>query len=62
MQSDSSEGAPMVRTALLTIFLIALGVGLALPQTAARLGDVETYRRAVPERAPAGAPDQEPEP
>ena len=47
MQSDSSEGAPVVRTTLLTIFLIALGVGLALPQTAARLGDVETYRRAV---------------
>lgn len=47
MQSDSSEGAPMVRTVLLTIFLIALGIGLALPQAAALPGDVEIYRRAV---------------
>lgn len=55
MQSDSSEGAPVIRTALLTISLIALGVGLALPQTAARLGDVETYRRAVLWGIPAAA-------
>lgn len=37
----------MIRTGLLTAFLIALGVGLALPQTAALLGDIDTYRRAV---------------
>jgi hypothetical protein len=45
----------VIRTVLLTIFLIALGVGLALPQTAARLGDVETYRRAVLWGIPAAA-------
>ena len=37
----------MIRTALLTLFLIAVGVGLALPQTAALLGDPDAYRRAV---------------
>ena len=37
----------MIRTALLTFFLIVLGVGLSLPQAAALLGDVETYRRIV---------------
>lgn len=37
----------MIRTALLTILLIAVGLGLALPQTAALLGDVDLYRRAV---------------
>lgn len=37
----------MIRTVLLTILLIALGAGLALPQTAAWLGDVDLYRRAV---------------
>ena len=37
----------MIRTVLLTILLIALGAGLALPQTAAGLGDIEAYRRAV---------------
>ena len=38
---------PVVRTALLTILLIAVGVGFALPQTAALLGDIDVYRRAV---------------
>jgi hypothetical protein len=37
----------VIRTALLTILLIAVGVGFALPQTAVLLGDVEAYRRAV---------------
>lgn len=37
----------MIRTALLTIFLIALGVGLALPQAAALLGEIDDHRRAV---------------
>jgi len=37
----------MVRAALLTILLAALGIGLTLPQTAALLGDVDGYRRAV---------------
>lgn len=37
----------MIRTVLLTILLIALGAGLALPRTAAGLGDVDAYRRAV---------------
>ena len=37
----------MIRTVLLTILLVALGAGLALPQTAALLGDVDVYRRAV---------------
>jgi hypothetical protein len=37
----------MIRTALLTILLIAVGLGLALPQTAALLGDMDMYRRAV---------------
>jgi hypothetical protein len=58
MQSDSSEGSAIsavFRTVLLTIFLIALGVGLTLPQIAARLGDVETYRRAVLWGIPAAA-------
>lgn len=58
MQSDSSEGSARsaaFRTVLLTIFLIALGVGLTLPQAAARLGDVETYRRAVLWGIPAAA-------
>jgi hypothetical protein len=48
----------VIRTVLLTLFLIALGVGLALPQTAARLGDIgdiETYRRAVLWGIPAAA-------
>lgn len=45
----------MIRTALLTFFLIALGVGLALPQTAALLGDVESYRRIVLWGIPIGA-------
>lgn len=47
MQPDSSEGSPVFRTALLTILLIALGAGLALPQTAALLGEIDDYRRAV---------------
>ncbi|MEA2559961.1 MAG: hypothetical protein QOH06_1465 [Acidobacteriota bacterium] len=61
MQSDSSEGSALIRTVLLTIFLIALGVGFTLPQTAARLGDIgdigdiETYRRAVLWGIPAAA-------
>ncbi|HWN42108.1 MAG TPA: hypothetical protein VNW71_07780 [Thermoanaerobaculia bacterium] len=55
MQSDSSEGSAVIRTVLLTIFLIALGVGLTLPQAAARLGDVETYRLAVLWGIPAAA-------
>jgi hypothetical protein len=55
MQQDSSEGSALIRTVLLTIFLIALGAGLTLPQTAARLGDVETYRRAVLWGIPAAA-------
>lgn len=37
----------MVRAVLLTLLLIALGTGLALPRTAALLGDIEAYRRAV---------------
>lgn len=37
----------MIRTALLTFVLIALGVGLALPQAATLLGGVESYRRVV---------------
>lgn len=40
----------MIRTVLLTILLIAVGVGFALPQTAALLGgigDIDNYRRAV---------------
>ncbi|MES1243595.1 MAG: hypothetical protein ABUT39_18455 [Acidobacteriota bacterium] len=37
----------MIRTALLTILLIAVGAGLALPQAAALAGDVDVYRRAV---------------
>ncbi len=45
----------MIRTVLLTIFLIALGVGLTLPQTAARLGDVDIYRHAVLWGIPAAA-------
>jgi len=45
----------LVRTALLTLLLIALGVGLALPQAADLLGDVETYRRAVLWGIPAAA-------
>jgi hypothetical protein len=56
MQQDSSEGgAAMVRTVLLTILLVVLGIGLTLPQTAARLGDVDTYRRAVLWGIPAAA-------
>jgi hypothetical protein len=40
----------VIRTALLTILLIAVGVGFALPQTAALvggIGDIDIYRRAV---------------
>jgi hypothetical protein len=37
----------MIRTSLLTILLLAVGVGLALPRTAALIGDVDTYRLAV---------------
>lgn len=37
----------MVRAVVLTLLLIALGAGLALPQAAALLGDVDAYRRAV---------------
>lgn len=37
----------MIRTALLTLLLIAVGVALALPQTSGLLGDVDAYRRAV---------------
>ncbi len=45
----------MIRTGLLTLFLIVLGVGLSLPQTAAAFGDVETYRRVVLWGIPIGA-------
>lgn len=55
MQEDSSGASAIVRTVLLTIVLIALGIGLTLPQTAARLGDVDTYRRAVLWGIPAAA-------
>lgn len=37
----------MIRAAVLTILLIAVGVAFALPQTAAALGDVESYRSVV---------------
>jgi hypothetical protein len=37
----------VIRTTLLTIILIAVGVGFALSQTAALLGDIDVYRRAV---------------
>jgi hypothetical protein len=37
----------VIRTALLTFSLIVLGAGLALPQTAALLGDVDAYRSTV---------------
>jgi hypothetical protein len=52
---DFPEGAPVIRTALLTLFLIVLGAGLALPQTAALLGDVEVYRSVVLWGIPAAA-------
>lgn len=45
----------MIRTALLTLLLIAVGVAFALPQTAALLGDVDNYRRAVLWGVPAAA-------
>jgi hypothetical protein len=37
----------VIRTALLTILLLAVGLGLALPWTAARIGDVDVYRHVV---------------
>lgn len=64
MQSDSSEGSAtsavsavsaIFRTLLLTTLLIALGAVLVLPQTAARLGDAETYRLVVLWGIPAAA-------
>ncbi|HEX3125839.1 MAG TPA: hypothetical protein VH394_00770 [Thermoanaerobaculia bacterium] len=48
----------MIRTALLTLFLIAIGLGFALPQTATLLGgigDIDTYRSAVLWGVPAAA-------
>lgn len=45
----------MFRTVLLTLLLIALGVGLALPQIAALLGEIDDYRRAVLWGIPAAA-------
>jgi hypothetical protein len=37
----------VIRTVLLTVLLSVVGVGLALRETAALLGDVDVYRRAV---------------
>lgn len=45
----------MIRTALLTLLLIALGIGLTLPQAAALLGEIDGYRRAVLWGIPAAA-------
>ncbi len=45
----------MIRTALLTLLLIAVGVGLALPSTGPWLGDVDTYLKVVLWGIPASA-------
>lgn len=45
----------MIRAAILTLLLIALGLFLTLPATAGRFGEVEDYRNAVLWGIPAAA-------